>query len=77
MRVTKKKKIIEHQFLLRPDLTIVNCYDGSPDLPLQFGMFLFTIETTEESGKNLEKMLQTAVDSTKKLIDMIDAHETK
>ena len=63
-----KTKLIEHQYLLTHDLKIINAYEGSGDNTLYFGTFLFSIETTEAAGESLRDMLQTAVDSTKKII---------
>lgn len=62
-----KTKLTEHQYLLTQDLQILNCWEGSPDT-CYFGKFLFSIETTEEAGESLRDMLQTAVNSAKKII---------
>lgn len=75
---TTKKKITEHTYLLTRDFEILDIYDDDGrSKECLFGIFLFSLETTKQSGENLRTMLQASVDSTKKLIDMIDAHETK
>jgi hypothetical protein len=59
----------EHQYLLTPDLKIVNAYDRNKEEGFYFGKFLFCIDTTEEAGESLRKMLQSAVDSAMKTIN--------